>query len=173
MSKTFHTILVPVDYSPYSTEALLYAASIATQFSSSLLVLQVIAKEIETIAAHQRSGRHGLPPHVLGPFSESLEMPGEEVSVVEVDLREQAQSALQHFLPEALSGLPVELRVAIGHPFEQIIEIAQNEQMDLIVMGTHGRTGLAHLVMGSVAERVVRMAPCPVMTVKAPASATS
>ena len=89
---------------------------------------------------------------------------------VVVDLRERAQTALQHFLPSELSGRSVELRVEIGHPFEQILEVAKGERVDMIVMGTHGRTGLAHIVLGSVAERVVRMAPCPVLTVKVPPS---
>jgi nucleotide-binding universal stress UspA family protein len=58
------------------------------------------------------------------------------------------------------------LRVWAGHPFERILETAVREQVALIVLGTHGRTGLAHAIMGSVAERVVRLAPCPVLTVK-------
>ena len=62
----------------------------------------------------------------------------------------------------------VEQRVAVGQPFEQILKTAESETVDMIVMGTNGRTGFAHLVMGSVAERVVRLAPCPVLTVKDP-----
>jgi nucleotide-binding universal stress UspA family protein len=65
-----------------------------------------------------------------------------------------------------LAQYPVELRVVAGHPFERILEVAVREQVALIVLGTHGRTGLAHAIMGSVAERVVRLAPCPVLTVK-------
>ena len=65
---------------------------------------------------------------------------------------------------------PVELRVLVGHPFERILETAIREQVALIVLGTHGRTGLAHAIMGSVAERVVRLAPCPVLTVKTSAA---
>ena len=55
-----------------------------------------------------------------------------------------------------------------GYPFPRIIEIARKHEVDLIVMGTHGRTGLAHALLGSVAEKVVRKAPCPVLTVKHP-----
>lgn len=62
----------------------------------------------------------------------------------------------------------MERRVEVGRPFEQILETAKCEQVDVIVMGTYGRTGLAHVMLGSVAERVVRMASCPVLTVKAP-----
>ena len=167
MSKPFQTILVPVDFSAYSTEALLYAATLADRFASSVLMLHVIAKDIETQAVHHRTGR-GVP--LLGLTSQALDLPTEVHEAVAVDLREQAQTALQHFLPSQLSGLPVELRVEVGHPFEQILETAKREQVDLIVMGTHGHTGLAHVVLGSVAERVVRMASCPVLTVKAPPS---
>jgi nucleotide-binding universal stress UspA family protein len=82
------------------------------------------------------------------------------------DLREQAYTALQACVPAQLARHPVELRVLIGHPFERILETAVRDQVALIVLGTHGRTGLAHAIMGSVAERVVRLAPCPVLTVK-------
>jgi nucleotide-binding universal stress UspA family protein len=57
----------------------------------------------------------------------------------------------------------------MGSPFRKIIETAEAEHVDLIVMATHGRTGLSHLVMGSVAERVIRTAPCPVLTIRPPA----
>ncbi len=167
MNKTIENILVPVDFSPYSTEALLYAATLADHLASTVVVLHVIAKEIEEQTVHQRAGR-GVP--LLGVTSETLGVSPEMHEAVVVDLRERAQTALQHFLPSELSGRSVELRVEIGHPFEQILEVAKGERVDMIVMGTHGRTGLAHIVLGSVAERVVRMAPCPVLTVKAPPS---
>ncbi|HSF29298.1 MAG TPA: universal stress protein [Candidatus Tectomicrobia bacterium] len=61
-------------------------------------------------------------------------------------------------------------RVMIGSPFRTIIEVAEAEHVDLIVMATHGRSGFSHFVMGSVAERVVRLAPCPVLTLRPTAS---
>jgi universal stress protein A len=170
MSKTFHTILVPVDFSPYSTEALLYAASIADRFSASLQVLHVISQEVRTFATHrhlEQSGTPHRPLALLGPYSEPLGVPPEQTDEVVVDLREQAHTTLQQFMPPQLAGHPLEFRIEVGHPFEQILEVAKRERADLIVMGTHGRTGLAHLVMGSVAVRVVRLAPCPVLTVRA------
>lgn len=162
----FDTILVPVDFSSYATEALLYAATLARRFTSQLIVLHVIAKEFETVSVHQSAGRRGLPPHVMGPLTEALDVPDETTEAIAIDFHQQAMTALQHFLPVELRGLRVERRVAIGHPFEQIVDIAKDESVDLIVMGTHGRTGLTHLMLGSVAERVVRLAPCPVLTVK-------
>lgn len=165
MSKTFGTILVPVDFSAHSTEALRYAATLADRLSSSVLVLHVIAKDLVTQAPHQDTGR-GVP--LLGLTSEALDLPTEVHEPVAVDLREQTQTALQHFLPAEFGGLQVERRVEVGHPVEQILETAKREQVDLMVMGTHGRTSLRHVVLGSVAERVMQMASCPVLMVKAP-----
>jgi nucleotide-binding universal stress UspA family protein len=64
------------------------------------------------------------------------------------------------------SGIAVTTEVLSGHPASAIVDTAREKKYDLIVMGTHGRTGLAHLFMGSVAEKVTRLAPCPVLTVR-------
>ena len=72
-------------------------------------------------------------------------------------------------LPQAQNAqIEVTRSVVIGSPFRKIIETAEAEHVDLIVMVTHGRTGLSHLMVGSVAERVVRTAPCPVLTIRPP-----
>jgi len=172
MEKTFQTILAPVDFSPYASEALQYAAALAKRFDATLLVLHVIDKDFEIVAVHHGSGGRGLPSPLLGPFAATLDEAAERTGTVAIDLREQANAALQHCLLDlgARPGLRLEKRVAIGHPFEQILELAKREAVDLIVMGTHGRTGLGHAMMGSVAERVARLAPCPVLMVKAPES---
>lgn len=170
MDKTFQTILVPVDFSPYASEALQYATTLAKRFDALLLVLHVIDKDFETVAVHHGSRGGGLSSPLLGPFAETLDATRGGAETVAIDLREQADAALQHFILNGGSGLRVERRVAVGHPFEQILAAAKREAVDLIVMGTHGRTGLGHVVLGSVAERVVRLAPCPVLTVKAPES---
>ena len=83
-----------------------------------------------------------------------------------VDLREQAYTALQAFLPPQMAQYTREQRVLVGQLFERMLETAAKEHVGLIVLGTHGRIGLAHLLMGSIAECVVRLAPCPVLTVK-------
>jgi universal stress protein A len=171
MSRTFQKILVPVDFSPYATEAVQYAHSIAQHFGASLLVLHVIAHEVEQAVTNYHLGRRGLP--LLGPFAAPPEVPVDITNTVVIDLREQALVALQHFLPSELLGIVVEPRVVVGDPAVQILHLAQQEAVDLIVMGTHGRTGLAHMVFGSVAEHVVRQAPCPVLTVKAPVAPTA
>jgi nucleotide-binding universal stress UspA family protein len=162
----FTSILVPVDFSMYAAAALRYAAGIAARFASSIMVLHVIPRETTTHAVYQRLGYRDFP--FLGHVSpqSAPAVPPKVAEDVVVDLREQAYTALQAFLPAQMAHHPVELRVLVGHPFERILETAVREQMALIVLGTHGRTGLAHAIMGSVAERVVRLAPCPVLTVK-------
>ncbi len=161
----FTSILVPVDFSAYSTAALHYAASIAVRLGSSLIVLHVMAHDVTTHAVHHRLGQS--KTSLLGDWvhAEPHEMSPEAEEVV-TDLREQAYTALQAFLPPQLARHAVELRVVTGAPFERILETAVHARVALIVLGTHGRTGLTHAIMGSVAERVVRLAPCPVLTVK-------
>lgn len=163
----FTPILVPVDFSEYSASALRYTAAIAARFASSIMVLHVVPRETTTHAMQQRLGHSAIP--FLGPFAATSapDIPLDVAEEVVIDLREQAYTALQAFLPAQLAQYPVELRVVVGHPFERILEVAVHEHVALIVLGTHGRTGLAHAIMGSVAERVVRLAPCPVLTVKA------
>jgi universal stress protein A len=163
----FASILVPVDFSPYATNALRYALGIAERFASSIIVLHVIPRETTTHALSQRLGHRDLPFFgPLRPPQSAPEVPSEVAEEVVIDLREQAYTALQAFLPAQIAHHTVELRVLVGQPFERILETAVHEKVALIVLGTHGRTGLTHLVMGSVAERVVRLAPCPVLTVK-------
>src|SRR5262245_54380153 len=163
----FTSILVPVDFSAYSADALRYAAGIAERFASSIIVLHVIPRETTTHAVYQRLGHGALP--LLGSASptSAAEVPPEVAEEVVGDLRERVYTALQEFLSAPIAHYPVELRVLAGHPFERILETAVREKVALIVLGTHGRTGLTHAIMGSVAERVVRLAPCPVLTVKA------
>jgi len=156
----FTSILVPVDFSTYSADALRYAVGIAERFASSIIVLHVMPRETTMHAVYQRLGLGS-----LGPASAPAVPPDVEEEVVG-DLRERVYTALQEFLPTPIAHYPVELRVLVGHPFERILETAVREKVALIVLGTHGRTGLAHAIRGSVAERVVRLAPCPVLTVK-------
>lgn len=165
MKRTLDRILVPIDFSAYSDEALQVAASIGERFFATLLLLHVIPKEIEVHATHVHLGHRGSP--LLGPFSESIEVPADVQETITINLRERAQTALQEFLPADLNYQPLELLIAVGAPYEQILQTATDQRVDLIVMGTHGRTGLSHTLLGSVAERVLRLASCPVLTVKA------
>jgi nucleotide-binding universal stress UspA family protein len=83
------------------------------------------------------------------------------------DLERQATADLAQLVPEAAAAnVEVARVIAVGTPYRKIIETAEAEQVDLIVMATAGRTGFSHLVMGSIAERVVRTATCPVLTIR-------
>jgi nucleotide-binding universal stress UspA family protein len=88
-----------------------------------------------------------------------------------IDLVDNAHTELRDFADKILKeAVPVQVNVAVGTPAEEILRVAREEKVDLIVMGTHGRTGLRHLLLGSVAEEVTRHAPCPVFTVRSGAA---
>jgi universal stress protein A len=141
-------ILAPTDFSDYSKKAISDAFELARTFGATLSLLHVLE-----------------PSPYLGEFT--LPTMGEELLG---DLERQASAALAQLLPDAQEAkVEVTRAVAIGSPSQTIVETAEAEHVDLIVMATHGRTGLSHLLIGSVAERVVRTAPCPVLTIRPPA----
>ena len=163
----FTPILVPVDFSAYSAEALEKAADIAARFDSSVIILHVTSAELGVQALADRLGKQGGDIPKLG--TEELQAAcGQVMEGVTGPQLERDYEVLQAFLPDRLSRHRVELRVVFGRPFERIVETAVAAEAALIVMGTHGRTGLERVAVGSVAERVVRLAPCPVLTVKGP-----
>lgn len=133
------TILVPVDFSEHSSRALEYAAQLARRFGAALHVIHVMHMPADV--------------RITGTWWSTL--------------RGQALEALRA-LVEGMdtTGLKVESHIAEGHPSESIVELATKLGADLIVMGSHGRTGIAHVLLGSVAERTIRNAPCPVITLK-------
>jgi universal stress protein A len=139
-------ILVPTDFSESSKYALDEAVGLAQAFGAKLTLLHVVELPSYVTDGHT-------PVHVSMALRD--------------DLRGHAQRELAK-LPVGGSGAPGEIarRVVVGVPHQQILEAAVAEQVDWIVMATHGRPGLSHLVMGSVAERVVRTAPCPVLTIR-------
>lgn len=143
----FKKILVPVDFSPHSNLAFRYACLLARQFDAKLSVIHVVdslaysVTDTLNVVEHRRA---------LETLSTTL------LDNLRAELEEQ--------------GLAVKTRVIIGTPYRAILDQAVRGRIDLIVMGTHGRTGVEHLLLGSVAERVVRLSPCPVLTTRAPAS---
>lgn len=144
---TLTTILVPTDFSEPSTSALDYAKQLASAFNASIHLLHVV----------QDPARQpwGLEAYGVAPLD------------VLADIMTQAQKDLDHALPESdRKTYKAELVTAVGSPFGEIVEYAKNNNVDVIVMGTHGRGAFAHALLGSVAERVVRFAPCPVLTVR-------
>jgi glycine betaine transporter len=163
-------ILVPIDYSGHSDRALQWGASLGEKYGARLLLLHVIPQASEGLS-ESRAER----PDPLSPFALDspavYRAPSALEEVMSVDLVEMAQNDLKDLaiatLNERVSASPT---VGVGEPAKEIVRLARDEAVDLIVMGTHGRSGLRHALLGSVAETVIRTAPCPVFTVKAAAS---
>ena len=167
LASVFASILVPVDFSPSSVTALRYAADIAGRFGSSVLVVHVLSRESGAQDAQRRLQERGLWLPGGAPAAGTPEVSETVLADIVTTQREHIYTELVQVLPPQLAAYPVELRVLVGHPFERILETAVREEIALIIMGTHGRTGLSRVVLGSIAERVTRLAPCPVLTVKA------
>lgn len=139
-------IVAPTDFSEYSKQAIAYAYELAQTFGAKLLLLHVVE-----LPAY--------PAEVFLPLSEGTTLLD--------DLERQGHLDLAQLLPKVEDGkVEVGRQVMVGTPYDKIIEVAKAEKADLIVMATHGRTGISHLFMGSVAEKVVRTAPCPVLTIR-------
>lgn len=143
---TITRVLVPSDFSECSGRALDYAKTVADRFGASLDLLNVVPN-----------------PYVAAASEVNVPLPQEFLDELEGEARQQLEAALS---PAERSRFHAQVSVQIGDPLLAITEYAKANAIDLIVMGTHGRTGLAHVVLGSVAERVVRTAPCPVLTVR-------
>jgi len=139
----FGKILFPTDFSESAENASRYALSLAKKYASKVYVI-----------------------HVIEPFTYTTEF-GLDFSA---QLKEMEASARRLLDDVAASikknNLDVESVLITGEPFVEIIKYARKEQVDLIVMATHGRSGIEHMLMGSVAEKVVRKSPCPVLTIK-------
>lgn len=147
----FQRILAPVDFSATSVAALKYAVELARSFNGTVHVLH----------AWQA-------PVYLRP---DLTVWSGEVSAT---LGDQIRHGAEEAMRELFSKLGLDSNKAItsqiveGAAFEKILEVAESGKFDLLVLGTHGRTGLSHALLGSVAEKVVRFAKCPVLTVRTP-----
>lgn len=144
-----HRILVPTDFSKHSANALTYATAFAEKFGAELYFLHVVQDlalfipDMVTVA----------PPPT--PTVEQLSV--------------AVQAAFDRIIKEnQLERFTLHREVREGTPFYEIIQFAREKDIDLIVMGTHGHSGLAHVLLGSVTEKVVRKAPCPVLTVRHP-----
>lgn len=141
-------ILWPTDFSDLSVAAGRYARAFAEHFKAELHVIHVV------------------PPPLTPEISVMLpaEVP---VAVPEPEIIEACEKGLQTTIEQHLpSDLFVVKKVFIGNPWSGVCDYARDNQIDLIVVATHGRTGLSHALIGSTAERIVRFAPCPVLTVK-------
>ena len=147
---TLQKILVPTDFSDLSQQALEFALSLADRFRAKLYLINVW--ELPMTGSL-------LPPE---PYPESI-------------MTEEQKAGQEHLTKVTnelkASGFDVEPVFVFGKPYMEIVRAAADLDIDLIVLASHGRSGVSHLLLGSVAEKVVRLAPCPVFTVKAPLSA--
>lgn len=140
------SILVPVDFSPPSEKALHYALSFADQFGASLVLLYVVEPAIY--------------PVELGYIPVDIET---LYRTMDEGARERLRALAEKHIPR---NLRTQIEVRIGQPHREIASAAKELNVDLIIIATHGHTGLKHTFLGSTAERVVRHAPCPVLTVR-------
>jgi nucleotide-binding universal stress UspA family protein len=142
MAAVFSRILCPIDFERDSMDALEFAEQLAQQNSATVYLLTVI----------------GLPPAAATELPPVPLLPNGEFEA-------SCRSRLEALADERLAGVLREIVVARGNPAPEILNLAKQRDVDLIVMGTHGRTGVAHFFLGSVAERVLRESPVPVLTI--------
>jgi nucleotide-binding universal stress UspA family protein len=148
MEPNISKVLVPIDFSDYSKSALKYAVNFVKHFEAQLFLVYVVEPVI-------------YPPD----FSMG------QIAIPSVDL-EMDKRAIDELNKLAEQEIPAEIKVKsivkTGKPFIEIIETATEENVDLIIIATHGHTGMEHILFGSTAEKVVRKAPCPVLTLREP-----
>jgi nucleotide-binding universal stress UspA family protein len=148
--REFKKILFATDFSEISEYAFDYAAALAGKFHAKLIIIHVINEPVDL--------RGFYVPHI-------------SFDTIEREIALSAEKMMDKFCGQKLtSNQNYEKCTVSGIPYEEILKKADEEQVDLIVMGTHGRAGIDHLLFGSTAERVVRKALCPVMTVRPPES---
>jgi len=148
MSRVFLRILSPVDFHENSLAALEYAAQFARQYDATVYLLHVIPTD---------------ELHLHREVYRPTEGGGADVRWAEKVSKEKLQEIAQQYLS---GGIRHEILTRLGDAAKSILETAEEVGAELIVMATHGRTGIAHFFLGSVAEQVVREAPCPVLTIR-------
>ena len=145
-------ILVPTDFSDFSKYALDYAITMAQAFKANIILIHVTPeKELDSIRQ-------------ISPYLE----PGRIEELLK-GRESEDRKKLDGFLPpEMQKGITAETIHKVGTPFLEIIKAAKQKEVDLIVMTTHGRSGLSHILFGSVAEKVLRQLTCPVLSIRPP-----
>ena len=138
-------ILCAIDFSEASAEVAQYAAMLGNCSGAQVLVLYVAPSLSQYVGFH-------VPPS-------SIE------SIVK-DIVDGAETSMQEFLAKNFAGTNAKGEVVSGYAAEEILTAAEEEQVDMVVMGTHGRRGIDRIIFGSVAEKVVKSAKCPVLTVR-------
>ena len=142
---TVQHVLVPIDFSATADQALTYAIALAQQLQARLTLLHVL----------------DLLPVAMGEMPTG--MTSTYLETQETEAQQLLQASLERVQHAGLQGASL---LVEGTPTQKIVETAGEQGVDLIIMGTHGRTGLAHVFLGSVAEHVVRHAPCPVLVTR-------
>ncbi len=141
-------ILVPIDFSNFSKNALRYAVNFAKNFNSKIYLVYVVEPVI---------------------YPSDFSMGQVTFPVSDIEMNERAKDELESLAKTEIgSQIEVETLIKTGKPFVEINETASELDIDLIIIATHGHTGMEHLLFGSTAEKVVRKAPCPVLTLREP-----
>jgi nucleotide-binding universal stress UspA family protein len=151
MTNRVERILVPTDFSDTAAFAMDYACELSGAFGAALHVLHVVENTNPT-GGWTAGRRYTTPPPSL-------------TAGIEHEVRNELQSTIDKRTPPVETSV---LAVKTGSPLVEIVRYAQEHAIDLIVMGTHGHGPIAHMLLGSVADSVIRRAPCPVLTVRHP-----
>jgi nucleotide-binding universal stress UspA family protein len=164
MSLDFQKILCPVDLSGFSLEALKLAAKVAENSNATLYLLHVVDNPYDELYMGSITQAD---PALLELYKSE---PHKRAQVLDAT-KTHSEVLLKQFCQDAVDRVRrVKHQVETGNPFEVILDVAESNGVDLIVLATHGRTGIKRLLIGNVAEKVVRHAPCPVLTVKSKVS---
>ena len=142
-------ILFPTDFSEHSKHAFTYALSFAKEYGAQLHMLHVV-EDVQYLA-----NAYMFDVPMMPSFA---------------DMEENRQKEMEEFIEREVTDASIKIEKSIRHgrPFLEIIQAAKDESVDLIVIATHGRGGLEHALFGSTAEKVVRKAPCPVLSIRMP-----
>ena len=140
---TLKKILVPTDFSEHSAKAMLYGSELARKFGAELHLMHAV----EMTPLMYGEGAYVTPE-------------------TEAEIEAIATKQLEDLPADSSGDLKIVRKIEHGHPFVETIRYAKENDIGLIVLGTHGRGAIAHMLLGSVAEKVVRKAPCPVLTVR-------
>ena len=144
-------ILLPTDFSECSSQALTYALSLSRRYKTKLIILHVI--DADEYIEYAEESTPELSPDLRAKIIQAM--------------KEAASESFEQFLKgQNLEGIEIETKMLEGTPFVEIAKFATELSVDMIVIGTHGRTAQMHPFFGSTAEKVVRQAPCPVLSVK-------
>lgn len=142
----FKKILVPVDFSQHATQALRVAADLAKRYGSSVTLAHVYEPVVYSVPESLITSMQEQRPAVLTELGQMLDRAAHDVRALDVSR--------------------VDTKLLEGAPASEIVSFAANGDYDLIVIGTHGRSGISHFLLGSIAEKVLRSAHCPVLTVR-------